>query len=104
MKKAKAAYFAESDFISEFVDDFCDIGDGFISRKEFIDKLKAEHFADTRRFSSQELFKAVCSSLARNGVVYTKDRLKNNIFKGIRWQGNTLCDGKIISSNDYAMP
>lgn len=104
MKAAKAAYFAESDFISEFVDDFCDIGDGFILRKEFIDKLKAEHFADTRRFSSQELFKAVCSSLARNGVVYTKDRLKNNIFKGIRWQGNTLCDGKIISSNDYAMP
>lgn len=104
MKKAKAAYFAESDFISDFVDDYCDIGEGEILRKEFIDKLKAEHFADTRRYSSQELFKAVCDSLARNDVVYTKNRLNQNIFKGISWQKNTDFGGEIVSSKDYAMP
>ena len=104
MKAAKAAYFAESDFVSEFVDEYCDIGDGFILRKEFIDKLKSEHYADTRRFSSQELFKAVCDSLARNGVVYGKDNHKNNIFKGISWRNLADFSGKDISAKDYAMP
>ena len=104
MKAAKAAYFAESDFVSEFVDEYCDIGDGFILRKEFIDKLKSEHYADTRRLSNQELFKAVCDSLARNGVVYGKNRLNQNIFKGIRWRNPADFGGKDIAAKDYAMP
>lgn len=105
MKQTKAEYISESDFIGAFATDNCDIGDGYILRKDFETRLKSEYPAETSLFTKNQLFKAIVESLKPLGVEYTKDRLKNNIFKGISWQqAADDFSGEIISSAEYAMP
>ena len=99
MKQAKATYVAESDFIGSFAQDNCETGDGYILRKDFEAKLKAEYPAETSQFNKAQLLKAICDSLKPLGVEYTKDRIRNNIFKGIRWQDDFV--GASISPDDY---
>lgn len=100
MKQAKLDYVHESDFVSEFVGDNCETGNGSILRKDFEAKLKAEYPAETSQFSKSQLLKAICDSLKPLGVEYSKDRHNKNIFKGIRWQHADYFDGEPISPDD----
>ena len=103
MKKSKADYVAESDFITEFFNDACEIGDGFILRKDFESRLRADYPAETSQFSKAQLLKAICESLKPLGVEYTKAAGNKNIFKGVRWlhADDDDFDGVPISSDDY---
>lgn len=60
MKADRNNYFAENDFISEFISEFCIRGNGLsVKRKDFLQQLKNEYPNETRGKSDQELTSAV---------------------------------------------
>lgn len=86
MKAAKAEYFSENDFVGNFVEEKCEVGDGGeITRKAFEEKLSAEYPRECARLKKKELLDLIISRLAPLGVAYTQNRTKCNVFKNIRW-------------------
>ena len=56
MKSARDNYFAENDFISEFITEYCQRGEGLkVKRKDLLDKLKETYKAETFGKSEREL-------------------------------------------------
>ena len=88
MKAAKAEYFNENDFVANFVDEYCIVGEGGdIKRKDFEARLISAYPSETSRLKRRDLLRVITERLNFLGAQYTKDNHNKNIFKNIRWQG-----------------
>ena len=87
MKAAKAEYFNENDFVSNFVDEFCIIGEGGeIKRKDFEARLISAYPSETSRLKKKDLLRIITERLNFLGAQYMQDRHRNNLFRNIKWQ------------------
>ena len=87
MKAAKEQYISENDFIGNFIDENCIIGEGGeITRKAFEDKLSAEYPRDFARYKKKEILQMIQTRLEALGATYTKNRRKENVFQNVKWQ------------------
>ena len=87
MKAAKAEYFNENDFVSNFVDEYCIIGEGGeIRRKDFEARLIAAYPSETSRLKKKDLLRITTERLNFLGAKYMQDRHRNNLFRNIKWQ------------------
>ena len=87
MKAAKAEYFNENDFVANFVDEFCIIGEGGdIKRKDFEARLISAYPSDTSRLKKKDLLRVITERLNFLGAQYMQDRHRNNLFRNIKWQ------------------
>ena len=87
MKAAKAEYFNENDFVSNFVDEYCIIGEGGeIRRKDFETRLIAAYPSETSRLKKKDLLHITTERLNFLGAKYMQDRHRNNLFRNIKWQ------------------
>ena len=85
MKDAKFAYFAESDFIADFISEHCIIGDGGeVLRKTLEEKISSIYPRDCARLKKKELFRIIAAKLETAGATYTQDGHKHNIFKNVK--------------------
>ena len=86
MKAAKAEYFNENDFVSNFVDEYCIIGEGGdIKRKDFEARLISAYPSETSRLKKRDLLRVVTERLNFLGSAYMKAHGNQNVFKNIRW-------------------
>ena len=108
MKVARNDFLGENDFIGDFLDEHYEFGTGedfAVKRKDLLEHLR-EQCADAARYRDADLV----AMLAKvDGVTYTKDRTKKNIFKGIRRATKKDAakddfEGEILSSSDYCPP
>ena len=69
-----------NNFISDFLEEFCDVGEGKgeIPRRVLLDKL-FEKYYQARRFTDRDL----CKMIERRGIKYVRGK-HGFIFKGIR--------------------
>lgn len=87
MKAAKAEYFNENDFVSNFVDEYCIIGEGGdIKRKDFEARLISAYPSETSRLKKKDLLRVITERLNFLGAQYMQDRHRNNLFRNIKWQ------------------
>ena len=87
MKAAKAEYFNENDFVSNFVDEYCVISEGgVITRKDFEARLISAYPSETSRLKKKDLIRVIIERLNFLGAQYKKDNHNKNIFNNIRWQ------------------
>lgn len=87
MKAAKAEYFNENDFVSNFVDEYCIIGEGGdIKRKDFEARLISAYPSETSRLKKKDLLRVITERLNFLGAKYKKDNHNKNIFSNIHWQ------------------
>ena len=87
MKAAKAEYFNENDFVSNFVDEYCVIGEGgVITRKDFEARLISAYPSETSRLKKKDLLRVITERLNFLGAQYKKDNHNKNIFNNIHWQ------------------
>ena len=87
MKAAKAEYFNENDFVSNFVDEYCIIGEGGdIKRKDFEARLISAYPSETSRLKKKDLLRIITERLNFLGAQYMQDRHRNNLFRNIQWQ------------------
>ncbi|MBQ4494489.1 MAG: toprim domain-containing protein, partial [Selenomonadaceae bacterium] len=85
MKTAKAAYFAESDFVAEFIEEHCVIGDGGeVLRKTFEEKISATYPRECSRLKKKELFNLITAKLESLGASYAKAHGNKNVFKNVK--------------------
>ena len=85
MKAAKEEYFAESDFIADFITEQCIIGEGGeVSRKAFEARLSDAYPRECSRLKKKELLRLVTEHLEKLGATYTKARANQNIFKNVK--------------------
>ena len=82
MEVARKEYLAENDIVSHFIEENCIFAvDGSISRKEFLDKIKARGIG---RMTDQAITEAVCSQA---GISYRRSAPNGSYeFKGIKWK------------------
>ena len=82
MERAKKEYFVANDFITEFISEFCEVGEGFeVKRKSFLTALKEECPNETRGMSDRALTEAIQKI---DGITYQRDNhTKIFVFKGI---------------------
>ena len=113
MKRAREEFLGENDFIGDFLSEFYEFctGENFaVKRKDLLKHLR-EQCIDAARYRDADL----TAMLAKvDGVTYTKDRTKTNIFKGIRRatkkdeqkqaDAKDEFDGEILSSADFIPP
>ena len=86
MKAAKAEYFNENDFVSNFVDEFCIVGEGgVIARKDFEARLISAYPSETSRLKKRDLLRVITERLNFLGSAYMKAHGNQNVFKNIRW-------------------
>ena len=86
MKAAKEEYFAESDFVRNFILDNCEVGNGGeISRKAFEEKLSKAYPTECYRLKKKELLDQIISRLEPLGASYSKTHGNKNVFKNIHW-------------------
>ena len=82
MNQDRDNYFAENDFITEFISEFCDRDpEKSIPLKEFTDKLKKEYTRETTGLSTQALSKM----LDRIPFITKRRMTKGNAIFGIGW-------------------
>ena len=73
MKTSTRNYFAQNDFLSEFISEFCQYGDGkFIEINSFLKRLKEEYPAETRTISDRNLKDMIKRLHGRNGITYKR--------------------------------
>ena len=86
MKAAKEEYFAENDFVRNFLVENCITGKGGeITRKALEEKITAAYPRECARLKKKELLDQIIERLEPHDVIYTKRRDNKNIFKNIRW-------------------
>lgn len=86
MKEAKEEYFAENDFVRNFLVDNCITGQGGeITRKALEEKITAAYPRECARLKKKELLDQIICRLEPHDVIYTKRRDNKNIFKNIKW-------------------
>lgn len=85
MKSAKEEYFAESDFIADFITEQCIVGEGGeVSRKVLEERLTSEYPRECGRLKKKELFRLVTEHLEALGASYAKAHGNQNIFKNVK--------------------
>ena len=73
METSTRNYFAQNDFLSEFIIEFCQYGDGkFIEINSFLKRLKEEYPAETRTISDRNLKDMIKRLHGRNGITYKR--------------------------------
>lgn len=73
MENSTRSYFAQNDFLSEFISEFCQYGDGkFIEINSFLKRLKEEYPAETRTISDRNLKDMIKRLHGRNGITYKR--------------------------------
>lgn len=73
METSTRNYFAQNDFLSEFISEFCQYGDGkFIEINSFLKRLKEEYPAETRTISDRNLKDMIKRLHGRNGITYKR--------------------------------
>lgn len=85
MKAAKEEYFAENDFVRNFLVENCITGKGGeITRKALEEKITAAYPRECARLKKKELLDQIIERLEPHDVVY-KQKHHSNIFVNIRW-------------------
>lgn len=60
MTASRQAYIDKNDFIAQFVEEYCVLGDNVIGmRKEILDKIQAEYFVECKRLGIKEVEKQI---------------------------------------------
>ena len=73
MQTSTRNYFAQNDFLSEFISEFCQYGDGkFIEINSFLKRLKEEYPAETRTISDRNLKDMIKRLHGKNGITYKR--------------------------------
>lgn len=73
METSTRNYFAQNDFLSEFISEFCQYGDGkFIEINSFLKRLKEEYPAETRTISDRNLKDMIKRLHGKNGITYKR--------------------------------
>jgi len=73
METSTRNYFAQNDFLSEFISEFCQYGNGkFIEINSFLKRLKEEYPAETRTISDRNLKDMIKRLHGRNGITYKR--------------------------------
>ena len=73
METSTRNYFAQNDFLSEFISEFCEHGEGrFIEINAFVKLLKEEYPAETRIISDRNLKEMIKRLHGNNGITYKR--------------------------------
>lgn len=73
METSTRNYFAQNDFLSEFISEFCQYGDGkFIEINSFLKRLKEEYPAETRTISDRNLKDMIKRLHGKNEITYKR--------------------------------
>lgn len=88
MVTAKDYFVNANDFIGEFVNEFCEYGDGFIELREFTETLRDN--SDEARKTPERILKDMVKKwlIGKNGVTFkqsTNNKSRRVGFSGIRW-------------------
>lgn len=96
MKQATKENRDANDFVSDFLSEFCDVGEGKgeMPRAALLDKLRNKCI-QSNRFSDREL----CKMIEKRGVEYKKT-MHGRVFKGIRFLTDDDFVGEPIDKND----
>ena len=91
METSTRNYFAQNDFLSEFISEFCEYGDGkFIEINSFLKRLKEEYPAETRTISDRNLKDMIKRLHGRNGITYKRHpQSRRRGLAGIGFFGGT---------------
>ena len=74
MERTTRGYFAQYDFISDFISEFCEYGNGkFIELNAFIERIKAEYPSETKIISDRHLKDMIKKLSGSNGVEYRRN-------------------------------
>ena len=74
MERTTRGYFAQYDFISDFISEFCEYGNGkFIELNAFIERIKAEYPGETKIISDRHLKDMIKKLSGSNGVEYRRN-------------------------------
>ena len=84
MKTAKTEYFAESDFVAEFISEQCvvDVG-GQVPRKTFEERIKAAYPRECARLKNKELLRLITEHLEALGGIAMKDNHNKTFFRNV---------------------
>ena len=90
METSTRNYFAQNDFLSEFISEFCEYGDGkFIEINSFLKRLKEEYPAETRTISDRNLKDMIKRLHGKNGITYKRHPQSRRLgLAGIGFFGN----------------
>ena len=105
MSAAKRKYLAENNFVAQFVEDNCVLGDKLsIPQQQFLARLKSEYRADCDRYTDRALRNIVVQIQG----IQSKRIGKGNVcsFVGVGWAGEQSDDygEPIQSSEDFLVP
>ena len=105
MSTAKRKYLAENNFVAQFVEDNCVLGDKLsIPQQQFLARLKSEYRADCDRYTDRALRNIVVQIQG----IQSKRIGKGNVcsFVGVGWAGEQSDDygEPIQSSEDFLVP
>lgn len=91
METSTRNYFAQNDFLSEFISEFCEYGDGkFIEINSFLKRLKEEYPAETRTISDRNLKDMIKRLHGKNGITYKRHPQSRRLgLAGIGFSGGT---------------
>ena len=91
METSTRNYFAQNDFLSEFINEFCEYGEGkFIEINSFLKRLKEEYPAETRTISDRNLKEMIKQLHGRNGITYKRHPQSRRLgLAGIGFFGGT---------------
>ena len=91
METSTRNYFAQNDFLSEFISEFCQYGDGkFIEINSFLKRLKEEYPAETRTISDRNLKDMIKRLHGKNGITYKRHPQSRRLgLAGIGFFGGT---------------
>ena len=91
METSTRNYFAQNDFLSEFISEFCEYGDGkFIEINSFLKRLKEEYPAEIRTISDRNLKDMIKRLHGKNGITYKRHPQSRRLgLAGIGFFGGT---------------
>lgn len=100
MKTSTRNYFAQNDFLSEFISEFCEYGEGrFIEINVFVKRLKEEYPAETRIISDRNLKDMIKRLHGREGITYKRHPQSRRFgLDGIGFRGGTVQQSLVHSS------
>ena len=100
-------YFAQNDFLSEFISEFCEHGEGrFIEINAFVKRLKEEYPAETRTISDRNLKDMIKRLHGREGITYKRHPQSRRFgLDGIGFRGGTVQQSLVHSpSGEFSEP
>jgi len=100
METSTRNYFAQNDFLSEFISEFCEHGEGrFIEINAFVKRLKEEYPAETRLISERNLKEMIKRLHGREGITYKRHPQSRRFgLDGIGFRGGTMQQSLVRSA------